>query len=570
MKTRRLLLLAFCRGSASLFQEVSLRRVITDETVSSPWSRAAQQLLKPLSVLSLRRTSSSPPLPPISYLQPILDYQCEDEPNTDDVKTALAALLSFKTYEEQALKYISDGQGTQSGNKLVHASLAKGYLWSFGSIFTFLQRSLPGLIDDGVLPDLLNVPERVLRGFFIHWQTALRLTTDNGPEAVQAEATLEVIRLNLIGLGAQLDHGLDENEVTDAARAIIDACKITPLISTALAFTADQQHQVPRVIAPIPKTAQTATEVTTARRSQVNLGVLSSQHLYNLLHALRNALETVPCMYDARISEEVDDPVAVVEDLALVNERPLRLGLDLSLVKTDLALSVAVEQVRNAPIKAPSAGGKRGRGSLSSSRSRSMSRKAEALGSPEGNPEDYIPSDEAESPEDIEARDKRERHRAIIAQWEARAEESLISTMMLVRELLLRGKKSVMTRPGLLHHLVAEDVVAEPEVAIDILDVPQEGSSPLSEASSSSSEESQTSSVEPAYPCKPLESLIRLANRFFEWRIGRWESLGLKDTVRRDTYTRGNDGSLGDTWDLLGVSVMSHFEQSVHAFEHSH
>lgn len=531
----------------------------------SSWYRAASHLLRPLSVLSLRRTRAEPTIPSDSLLQPLLDLKKAEGPEEGVGGHAVfKALVSLRSYEEEAQSYLHDARRSPGGERLVLATLARAYLRSFAAVFRVLQLSPRGLHKGEDEVDLQLVLPRVLRGFFRVWQAALKIVTASSDERYfdEAEVDLAEVHQSLDGFGLQLPHSLQPTTIPESVEALLARCSFTPLIETAVAFIAAQQHQPPRPIAPAPGMNHAAPPIIHDSPVSLQLGLL-----FDLLTTLEESLEMVPSMQDT-VCAGSDGPEGVAQRVAHATERPMELGLGLRLLKTDFALSIAVELVRSMPRAAlkPVARGKRSRSSLSSSQSQSCSNQGRASSSGEDAGLAGSPQRMEESYEERGSRLEREGRELEICQWGARADISLATSLGKASQLISQGKTHLLTKASAMELLLRQAELKHCAVGVspEFASLPDSVSPASSSASdeSSSSEESGISTVNSTgYVEKPkaISILFRLAQRFFEWRIGRWESLGLKEKIKRDDYSRGQDGVVGNNWNLLGIQLLVEF-----------
>jgi hypothetical protein len=202
-------------------------------------------------------------------------------------------------------------------------------------------------------------------------------------------------------------------------------------------------------------------------------------------------------------------------------QRPLRLDIEVGLVKCDLALSmgtVGIKWIKRRAI-------------------RDLKHKGE---------------------EEEEEEEEKEEDQEEGAEWEAIAEEALVRCLETAKELMEEKRGAVLSDTIDQDDWVHDYDSAKPVTHKKAL--PDPDSDEDSEASStSSSEDDADEDGQETYPC-PLRTLFRLHDRYEEQRLAVW--LGLPSDTRpgMGTYLRGGAGRVGEAWDGLGVLLLLDYD----------
>jgi hypothetical protein len=145
-----------------------------------------------------------------------------------------------------------------------------------------------------------------------------------------------------------------------------------------------------------------------------------------------------------------------------------------------------------------------------------------------------------------------------VIEWETVAETTLIKCLEMARGLVDENRSAVLSEQVHRTDWLPQDSTIPRDLHNPPPPDPDSGKDDESSASLSDEEDEE----QEAYPC-PLRTLFRLHDRYEEQRLAVWLSLPNRGRVGMGTYLRGIDGKVGDAWDVTGLSLMVDYDRSV-------
>ncbi len=268
--------------------------------------------------------------------------------------------------------------------------------------------------------------------------------------------------------------------------------------------------------------------------------------------------------------------------------RPLRIGIELRLLRTDLVLSLATAGIKEVKKRVAAIRQGQSLGTLSSTSSeqgedtkkflkryREDTRSASPSHQLESDDEEMIDvkpkipllpqgHDSQKDPAEIDSEGPK---------WEEEAEEELLGCLKFAKSILDQGHSIILTEK-----LDRSDWLVESQPVIvldsssgDSLNIPKHGNDSKaslnndsdSDTDSDDDESTPSSSEEEegrdSQPC-PLRTLFRLHDRYEEQRLAIWLTLGT-GREKMNAFMRGEGGRIGQAWDAMGLGLMIDFDR---------
>ena len=207
--------------------------------------------------------------------------------------------------------------------------------------------------------------------------------------------------------------------------------------------------------------------------------------------------------------------------------RPMRIGMEASMLRCDIAMSMANRDIKAIKARAKLA----------------------------------VSSDEEEDVDSLAVDDEE------AIKWERIAEEALIQVMELSKDLVENKRGGVLsdavTRTDWLGDEETLYIPASPANSAKLAenkDCAESDEETEDESDDEDDDNARDSDEVDTHPC-PLRSVFRLHDRYEEQRLAVWLSLPAATRPGMGTYMRGDDGAVGEAWDGLGLWLQRSYDR---------